>query len=162
MWKRFLGSYATIVGVDIDPTAKNYEEHQIEVRIGDQSDLAFLQSLIDEFGAFDIVLDDGSHMASHMVTTFEFLYPKISPTGLYMVEDLHANYSARFEGGYQRPGTFVELCKTLLDGVVGIGLSKVPTNRVPDMTLSMHVYEKLIAFERGRHIPAVTIRTGSS
>lgn len=159
MWKRYLGPHARIVGIDIDPEAKSYEEHQIEVRIGDQSDTGFLQSLIDEFGAFDIVLDDGSHIASHMVRSFEYLYPRTGSTGLYMVEDLHANYSDKFEGGYKREGTFVELTKTLMDGIVGAGM-KVPKNDATAMTLSIHVYEKLIAFERGRHVPAVSIRTG--
>jgi len=126
MWKRHLGPHARIVGVDIEPNAKNYEEHQIHVRIGDQSDTAFLQSLVDEFGAPEIVLDDGSHMASHMISTFNFLYPQIAPTGVYMVEDLHANYSKRFEGGYLQPGTFIELCKTFVDGLNGIGSNKVP------------------------------------
>ena len=160
MWKRYLGPHARIVGIDIDQRAKDYEEHQIHVRIGDQSDRGFLQSVIDEFGAPDIVLDDGSHLASHMVTSFEFLYPRLSSTGLYMVEDLHANYSARFEGGYQRAGTFVELCKTLMDGVVGFGVKKVPSNAITETTLSMHIYDKLIAFERGRREVAVSIRTG--
>jgi hypothetical protein len=159
MWKRYLGPHATIVGIDIDESAKKYEEHQIDVRIGSQADTGFLQSLVDEFGTPDIILDDGSHMASHMVQSFEFLYPRTSSTGLYMVEDLHANYSSKFEGGYGREGTFVELTKALMDGVVGAGM-KVPKNEFSAMTLSIHVYEKLIAFERGRHVPAVSIRTG--
>jgi len=162
MWKRYLGPHAQIVGIDIEHRAKGYEEQQIEVRIGDQSDTGFLQSLIDEFGAFDIILDDGSHMSSHMVTSFEYLYPRMSSTGVYMVEDMHANYSQKFEGGYLLPGTFVELCKSYLDGIVGAGVKKVPVNPVTDMTLSMHIYEKLIAFERGRHNPAISIRTGDT
>jgi len=161
MWKRYLGPYARIVGIDIEQHAKDYEEDQISVRIGDQSDTRFLQSVVDEFSAPDIVLDDGSHMASHMVASFEFLYPHLSPTGLYMVEDLHANYSHQFEGGYREPGTFVELCKNLVDGVVGFGLKKVPRNPITDMTLSMHIYDKLIVFERGRRESAVSIRTGA-
>src|SRR3954465_11547417 len=100
MWKRFLGPHARIVGVDIEERTKSYEEEQIDVRIGDQSDAAFLQSLIDEFGPPDIVLDDGSHLSSHMVASFEYLYPRMSSTGVYMVEDMHANYSGKFEGGY--------------------------------------------------------------
>jgi hypothetical protein len=160
MWKGYLGPHARIVGIDIEERAKEYEEDQIQVRIGDQSDTGFLQSLLDEFGPPDIVLDDGSHMASHMVQSFQFLYPRMSPTGLYMVEDLQANYSGKFEGGYKRKGTFVELTKTLMDGVVGAGSKKVPDDEFTGMTLSIHIYEKLIAYERGRHVPSVAIRTG--
>jgi 23S rRNA U2552 (ribose-2'-O)-methylase RlmE/FtsJ len=59
MWQRFFGPIATIVGIDINPECKQHEEPGIHVRIGDQSDPKFLQSLIDEFGTFDIVIDDG-------------------------------------------------------------------------------------------------------
>jgi 23S rRNA U2552 (ribose-2'-O)-methylase RlmE/FtsJ len=51
LWKRYLGPFAQIVGIDIDPTCKVVEEDQIAVRIGDQSDLNFLQKIINEFGS---------------------------------------------------------------------------------------------------------------
>ena len=81
LWKRYLGPFAQIVGIDIDPTCKVVEEDQIAVRIGDH------QQIIDEFGSPDVVLDDGSHMMSDMRASFEFLYPHISKNGVYMIED---------------------------------------------------------------------------
>jgi hypothetical protein len=32
-----------------------------------------------------------------------------------MVEDLHAAYWEEYEGGYRKAGTFIELCKQLID-----------------------------------------------
>jgi len=61
MWKSYLGPLSTIVGVDIDPSCKQIEENGIKIRIGDQSSESFLTSLVDEFGTFDVVIDDGSH-----------------------------------------------------------------------------------------------------
>ncbi|MBV8898092.1 MAG: class I SAM-dependent methyltransferase, partial [Acidobacteriaceae bacterium] len=56
MWKRYFGPFAQIVGIDIDPASKQFEETQIHVRIGDQADTRFLRSVLDEFGSPDIVL----------------------------------------------------------------------------------------------------------
>jgi SAM-dependent methyltransferase len=66
LWKKYLGPHAKIVGIDINEACATFEEDQIKVRIGDQSDRAFLAKLIDEFGQFEAVLDDGSHMMSHI------------------------------------------------------------------------------------------------
>ena len=51
MWKRYFGPYALIVGIDIVPACKEFEEDQIQVRIGNQSDTKFLHQIIEEFGA---------------------------------------------------------------------------------------------------------------
>ena len=37
---------------------------------------------------FDIIIDDGSHIESHIMTTFNTLFEKyLSPGGLYFIED---------------------------------------------------------------------------
>src|ERR1700687_3038055 len=48
LWKKFLGPFARIVGIDNNDLCK-FEEDQISVRIGSQSDTGFLQSILDEF-----------------------------------------------------------------------------------------------------------------
>ena len=62
MWQRYFGPFATIVGIDINPKCKQYEENEIKVCIGDQKDKGFLQSVIAQYGIPDVVLDDGSHI----------------------------------------------------------------------------------------------------
>ena len=103
LWKQYLGPFVQIVALDlVDKT--ELEEDQIAVRTGDQSDIGFLQSVIDEFGAPDVVLDDGSHRADHVATTFRYMYDRASPVGVYMVEDLHTAYwRASTEEGYKNP-----------------------------------------------------------
>lgn len=151
MWKEYFGPYAEIVGLDIRPECAAFEESQIHVRIGDQSDPAFLQAIIDEFGVPDVVLDDGSHVMSHVVSSFHFLYPRISPTGVYMVEDLHTSYWNAYEGGLRRSGTFIELCKHLVDELNADWAGEaLPATQFTRATLSMHFYDSLAAFEKGR------------
>jgi hypothetical protein len=95
MWRRYLHPESVIVGIDIDPETKQYDDsaNGVHVRIGGQQDVDFLSSVADEFGPFDIILDDGSHLSSHMTTTFKYLFPNaLAEGGVYLVEDIHANY----------------------------------------------------------------------
>ena len=36
----------------------------------------------------DIVIDDGSHKVIDQVTTFNILYPRLNPNGIYIIEDI--------------------------------------------------------------------------
>jgi hypothetical protein len=161
MWKRYFGPHATILGVDILPRCKEYEEDQIDVRIGPQQDTAFLQSLLDEFGTPDIVLDDGSHMMSHVVTSFQFLYPRIAKNGIYMVEDLHTAYWGEYEGALRGKGSFIELCKDLIDELNADHTREaLPPTEFTKTTLSMHFYDSMAVFEKGKNTKKWAPRIG--
>jgi hypothetical protein len=152
MWKRYFGPHAHIVGIDILPECKEFEEDQIEIRIGAQQDRQFLENVIAEFGAPDIVLDDGSHVMSHVIASFQFLYPRVAKNGVYMVEDLHTAYWEEYEGGLRKPTTFIELSKNLLDELNADHSrgALVPTE-FTRTTLSMHFYDSVTVFEKGVH-----------
>jgi hypothetical protein len=152
MWKRYFGPHARIVGIDILPECKEFEEDQIEIRIGAQQDMQFLENVIAEFGAPDIVLDDGSHVMSHVIASFQFLYPRVAKNGVYMVEDLHTAYWEEYEGGLRKPTTFIELSKNLLDELNADHSrgALVPTE-FTQTTLSMHFYDSVVVFEKGLH-----------
>jgi cephalosporin hydroxylase len=153
LWKRYLSPFAQIVGIDIDPTCKAVEEDQIAIRIGNQGDPAFLQQIIDEFGPPDIVLDDGSHMMSHITASFKFLYPQMSKNGVYIVEDLHTAYWNEYEGGLHRAGSFIEQSKAFIDELnADHSRDAVPISEFSKTTVSMHFYDSVIVFERGRHL----------
>lgn len=150
MWKRFFGPLATIVGIDIDPNCKAFEEDGIHVRIGDQSDPAFLEALITEFGSFDIVLDDGSHQMAHINKTFEFLYPKVSKNGIYIVEDLHTAYWQEYGGGKDNPETFINISKHFIDDLnADHSRGTVEPNFITRFTFSISYYDSVIVFQRG-------------
>jgi hypothetical protein len=153
MWKRYFGPHATIIGIDIRPEVQKFEEDQIHIRIGDQSDTAFLESVLQEFGTPNIVLDDGSHMMEHLSKTFHYLYPRTAADGVYVVEDLHTAYWDEFGGGLQREGSFIELCKQLVDELnADWSRGALPPTAFTRSTLSMHFYDGMAIFERGRHL----------
>lgn len=152
LWKRYLGPYAQIIGLDILPGAKAFAEDQIEIRIGDQADESFLQSVLDEFGPPDVILDDGSHAMGDLSRSFRYLYPRMSSTGVYFVEDLHTAYWEEYGGGLRRPESFIEVSKTLIDELNAVhGRDAIVPSAFTATTLSIHYYDSVVVFERGRH-----------
>jgi cephalosporin hydroxylase len=141
---------ATIVGIDINPECKQHEEPGIHVRIGDQSDPKFLQSLLDEFGAPDIVIDDGSHQMQHLLASFQFLYPRIAKNGLYIAEDLHTCYWPEYGGGVNQPDSFVNVSKALVDKLnADHSRGQVEADFVARNTFGISFYDSVIVYERG-------------
>jgi hypothetical protein len=117
MWGKYVHPDSIIVGIDIDPECKQFDDpaRQVHVRIGGQQDISFLGDVIDEFGPFDMILDDGSHLSSHMVETFRYLFPKaLVDGGIYIVEDIHCSY---WKGWRDSPMSFVDFTKSLIDAM---------------------------------------------
>jgi hypothetical protein len=151
LWKQYLGPFVQIVALDI-VDKRELEEDQISVRTGDQSDTAFLQSVVDEFGAPDVVLDDGSHVMADIATTFRYMYPRTSPVGVYMVEDLHTAYWTEYGGGLHDPSSFIELAKAMIDDLnADHARGALAPTEFTASTLSMHFYDSVVVFERGHH-----------
>ncbi|MCV6969561.1 class I SAM-dependent methyltransferase [Mycobacterium bohemicum] len=117
MWRRYLHPESTIVGIDIDATTQEFDNplNRVHVRLGSQTDIAFLQQVIDEFGPFDVILDDGSHMNSHIITTFRYLFPRgLASGGVYIAEDLCANYWTPYRDSWI---SFADFTKWLIDAM---------------------------------------------
>jgi cephalosporin hydroxylase len=151
MWQRFFGPLAKIVGIDINPGCAEHEGPGIFVRIGDQSDHAFLQTIVDEFGAPDIVLDDGSHHMSHVSDSFRFLYPRMDKNGVYMVEDLHTAYWEEYGGGMDNPQTFINLAKTCIDRLnADHTRGALAPDQITRQTFGISFYDSIVCFEKGR------------
>jgi hypothetical protein len=117
VWRTFFGKNAVIYGIDINKECAIHDGQYANVRIGSQDDPSFLKRVVDEMGGLDLVLDDGSHIASHQSASFNFLFPLLGEGGLYVIEDLHTAYWPAFEGGLRRPGTAIELLKNKIDEI---------------------------------------------
>lgn len=117
LWRKFLGDEAVIFGIDINPECAAYDGDNASVRIGSQDDPQFLRSVVNEMNGLDVVLDDGSHVASHQRASFNVLFPLLSDGGLYIIEDMHTAYWPQFEGGRKRHGTAVEFLKDKIDEI---------------------------------------------
>lgn len=149
MWKEYFGAGAKIIGLDIDPSCKAHEADGIQIFIGSQDDPYVLNEIVEKYPEIDIVLDDGSHIMKHMVETFEYLYPKISPNGCYIVEDTHTCYWDEYGGGVKRVGSFMELVKDRLDDINAIhARGAIPVTPFTKSTQSISVYDSVVVFER--------------
>ncbi len=115
MWREYFGAEAIIYGIDINPDCMQFDGMAGQVRIGSQIDKPFLDSVVDEMGGVDIVLDDGSHHMDHIHVTLEHLFPRLNFGGIYMVEDLHAAYWKSMGGGYSSRANFFQYVKILVD-----------------------------------------------
>lgn len=90
MWNEYF-SDIELIGYDINPDAKNFEQENVHVFIGDQNNPEHLEQCIKTYGAdYDLIVDDGSHYGEHIVTSFKTLYPYLKEGGTYIIEDLHA------------------------------------------------------------------------
>ncbi len=93
MFREWLGPEAHITGLDIDPKCRNFAiPGAIDIEIGSQSDVAFLQEAVKKHGPWDIILDDGGHTNNQIMVSFETLFPHLNDGGVYLIEDTHANF----------------------------------------------------------------------
>ncbi|MEI7607998.1 MAG: class I SAM-dependent methyltransferase [Rhodospirillaceae bacterium] len=163
MWREYFGENAKIIGIDVNPMCEAFATDQIDVRIGGQEDQEFLQSIIDEFGTPDVVIDDGSHVMDHVNASFDFLYSKVSPNGVYIIEDLHTAYWDDAGGGLKKAGTFIERCKDMVDELNAFHTRKAlhPTEFTKS-TRSISFYDSMVVFEKAPRGDMVRITTGST
>jgi hypothetical protein len=114
MWEEYFKS-ARIIGADINPDSRQYEQRRIGIAIGDQSNPDFLRTL----GYHDIIIDDGGHTMKQQIVSFKTLWDFLLPGGIYVIEDLHTSYWAEWKD-YEV--TTVDYLKSLLDDVQLNGL----------------------------------------
>lgn len=91
-WKALFPS-ATVVGMDLKvrpwlraeppPDGVVYLE-------GDQTDVKRLRQIAAQYGPFDLLIDDGSHVTTDQATTLRTLLGTVAPGGFYVIEDIHA------------------------------------------------------------------------
>ena len=117
IWREFFTN-ANICGIDIDQ--KDFKIENVDIRQGDQSNHSFLLSLINYYKKFDIIIDDGSHQAKHIITSFNYLFPYLSENGIYVVEDLQTSYFPRYGGSrinLNKKRSSMNFIKSLTDSI---------------------------------------------
>jgi hypothetical protein len=65
-----------------------------------QADRTSLRRIVDEDfdGPLDVVVDDASHMYAPSLASFETLFPRLRPGGIYLIEDWAWAHHPRFQG----------------------------------------------------------------
>lgn len=151
MWKEYLGPDSRIIGIDINPKCKVHEDEGIEIFIGSQDDPATIDAIFSKYPKVDIVLDDGSHMMQHMISSFELMYHRLNSNGVYIVEDTHTCYWDNYGGGLGREGSFMEFVKQKLDEINAVHTKDVlPVTEFTRSTDCIACYDSVVAFERRR------------
>jgi hypothetical protein len=94
MWREYFGAGCRVVGIDIIDDCKEFQdpENNIFVEIGDQADQAMWSRVLTTHGSPTIVIDDGSHRDEDVIRTFEILYPELSSSGFYAIEDMAGSH----------------------------------------------------------------------
>lgn len=172
LWQRFFGAGMTMVGIDINPDCAAFDRpaENIHVRIGSQSDPVFLNSIMAEFGPFDIIIDDGSHVVSHQIASFNALFDRgVKNGGIYMVEDLETSYWGQRTDHVDLPVTFIDFAREAVDIIhqpfVTHDYGDFRIEQTPGKQLSMprlakildqvRFFDSIAAFYRRDRIPPV-------
>lgn len=115
-WKEYYQN-STVIGIDINPECKKYEEESIIVEIGSQFDEDFLIKIGEKYGEFDMIIDDGSHLNEHVIFSFEKLFKFLKKGGIYIVEDSCTSYWSDYGGSYKGEKTSIEYFKNIIDEI---------------------------------------------
>jgi hypothetical protein len=95
------------------------QQPRITILQGDQNDPACLNEIGNRYGPFDIIIDDGSHISEHIITSYRALFPHVTANGLYVIEDLYLSYDEKDHGGspveFNDPRTANGFLKTLIE-----------------------------------------------
>ena len=154
MWAEYF-PYATIVGLDIEPKTLDLPP-RVHVVQGSQVDHGLLVRLNAEHGPFDIIIDDGSHVVSHMIDSFRTLYPIMAPDGIYCIEDTQTCFMPVTGGRPDGAGTIfdvahrVSLAMHMREGHV----AQEPDGFIDSlaaMTRTVSVFRNVVVFHRGRN-----------
>lgn len=88
MWRQYFGAGCRLIGVDIEESVRAYQDEDVTIHVGDQSDPQFWRGIIPSLPPLDIVLDDGGHAPHQQIETLEALLPVMRPGGVYLCEDV--------------------------------------------------------------------------
>jgi len=119
-WAEYFTCGLRFVGCDIDLKCNSlrYNDPRISVVVGDINSSVIFREISSISPAFDIIIDDGSHLSADILTSFVNYFPLVKPGGLYVIEDTHALYQDSYGGGILHDGSAYVFFKKLID-VVG-------------------------------------------
>ncbi len=157
MWRDFFPR-STIYGIDIHDK-REHEGRRITVFQGDQSDPLSLSKIADEIGELDIIIDDGSHVNEHIITSFHALFPRLAEGGVYAIEDLNTSYWPEYGGEWailDNDFTAAAMLKSLVDG---LHYSKIPNYKPTEFdghVVSIHFYHSIAFVIKGENKPRLS------
>jgi cephalosporin hydroxylase len=96
MWNEY-NPNLDIHAIDIDPNIILYltGTENFKLYLGNQSDEAFLNNILETTNNIDFVIDDGSHNHDDILNSFRIIFPKLNSGAIYFIEDLHAGHAEK-------------------------------------------------------------------
>lgn len=156
LWRKYFGNDAIICGIDVNPECAKLDGNSAMVRIGSQADARFLNSVIEEMGGIDIVLDDGSHQMAHIRASLAALFPRLRDGGIYMIEDLHTAYWKGFGGGYHSKGNFFRFISELVDDMHNwYHRRKMLHAAISNNCSGIHIHDSIVVIDKRPVYPPV-------
>jgi cephalosporin hydroxylase len=138
MWRhRF---HCEVLGIDtvdnVSPAMKAHLHHvdRILLTQADATDSGLMSRFDNRVPSLDLIIDDGSHRFSDILSAFRILWGHVRTGGLYVIEDWRSD-----EGNYP------ELSRWLLGQLVGHWPSK---GLPPDAPKCIHYFRDLIVLEK--------------
>ena len=86
-----------IYAIDIEDK-RYHEDRRIKIFQGSQNDSAFLEKIALKIGQIHVIIDDGSHINEHAITSFRTLFPYLADGGIYVIEDINTSYYPDYGG----------------------------------------------------------------
>ncbi len=149
MWREFFPN-AEIFGLDIESV--EVPGPRITTLQGDQSAPDTIERL-RALGPFDLIVDDGSHKAEHILASFAGLYDSVKPGGWYVIEDMQTAYAEKgYNGGPPgHPDTAASLVKSLVDAVNRDEIAPYYPDAAAALprVAEMHVHPRVTFIRRG-------------
>ncbi len=164
MWHHYFGPGTRVIGIDVIPECRKFEDESTAILIGDQADRRFLAGVRERFPHVDIVIDDGGHRMEQQIAAFEELYPHVQPNGVYLCEDMHTSLMPQFGGRYRRQGTFLEFSKALVDKLHAWHSTEpqaLAVDAFTRTTFALHFYDSVLVAEKRPLEPPQTSETGT-
>jgi hypothetical protein len=82
MWNEYFNDQCEVKGIDISKA--KLCDNSLDVTLGDSKDAI----LWLDWDNFDVIIDDGDHNSKSQMQTAEIWLPKITDTGIYIIEDV--------------------------------------------------------------------------
>lgn len=158
MWREYFPK-AKIYGIDNNPDCAGEG-----VFIGNATDEAFLNTVLESIGQPDVIIDDGGHVGHETIKSFQLLFPKVKSGGYYIIEDTSVWFNNHYSGEFQSNGRtevynfFADLayhvevagrgCCGNQDFAIEHPTTEPPVPQYSRLLKAIHIYTGLWIFER--------------
>ncbi len=151
MWADYF-QWGQIIGIDVAEKQLDLGP-RVTILQGSQGDPGFLAKVAAEQGPFDIIIDDGSHVAEHVALSFNKLFPAVVDDGYYLIEDVQTAFWPAYGGSPNGGGETLRLAQAILQGLNHVEVRAAAASWTPmpgtDRIKSFRAFHNIFVIEKG-------------